>query len=134
MQLELFTEENPFLFSGKMSPECLQPQIMHLDASLVNWLAQSFKLEPQKGNTQVQVWLPDESELQHGAYWMPNISEHPREEEDSFSLHQMLEGGGQILQKYYLSIQACQGILRRAEARGIALPEELKLVLLATVN
>jgi hypothetical protein len=33
-----------------------------------------------------------------------------------------------------LSIQACQGILRRAEARGIALPEELKLVLLATVN
>jgi site-specific DNA-cytosine methylase len=58
----------------------------------------------------------------------------PQRRRRLFLIASDVRGGGQIPQKYYLSIQACQGILRRAEASGIALPEELKLVLLATVN
>ena len=42
------------------------------------------------------------------------------------SLSDILEPSGNIPQKYYLSPTACQGILRRAESRGKALPPMLK--------
>jgi hypothetical protein len=44
------------------------------------------------------------------------------------SLSDILEIGG-VPQRYYLSAIACRGILRRAEKRGKALPEPLKLAL-----
>jgi hypothetical protein len=36
---------------------------------------------------------------------------------------------GVVPQRYYLSAKACQGILRRAEKRGKALPDALKVAL-----
>lgn len=55
-----------------------------------------------------------------------NFGEYPREDAES-SLSQILQAG--VPNKYYLSPKACQGILRRASARGKALPEVLKLAL-----
>ena len=61
-----------------------------------------------------------------GEPWMPNIGESPSVEKESF-LSQILEDN--VPQKYYLSPEACAGILRRAEARGKELPETLRLAL-----
>ena len=57
---------------------------------------------------------------------MLNTGEYPREENVS-SLSQILQVN--VSQKYYLSRKACQGILRRASARGKELPEMLRLAL-----
>jgi hypothetical protein len=53
---------------------------------------------------------------------MLSFGECPSEEKESH-LSQILAGG--VLQKYFLSAKACQGILRRAETRGKQLPEIL---------
>lgn len=55
-----------------------------------------------------------------------NIGESPSEDAGSF-LSQILQEG--VPEKYYLSPKACQGILRRASARGKELPEVLRLAL-----
>ena len=55
-----------------------------------------------------------------------SFGESPREENAS-RLSQILEECA--LPKYSLSAKACQGILRRAEKRGKALPEILKKAL-----
>ena len=62
----------------------------------------------------------------HGASWTPNIGECPNEERES-TLWQILEVNAP--EKYYLSPRACQGILRRAAARGKELPKVLKTAL-----
>jgi hypothetical protein len=49
------------------------------------------------------------------------------------SLSSILETG-QILRRYYLSQKACLGILRRAEARGKTLPEQLRRALQAVAE
>jgi DNA (cytosine-5)-methyltransferase 1 len=49
------------------------------------------------------------------------------------SLSDVLETG-EVPQRYFLSAKACQGILRRAEKRGKALPEALRDALLATAS
>ena len=54
---------------------------------------------------------------------MPNISEWPNDA-DVCLLSQVLEMGS-IPQQYFLSAKACAGMLRRAEARGKTLPEQL---------
>ena len=51
-----------------------------------------------------------------------------RKEEGVCSLSDILESGN-IPQKYYLSRDACTGILRRAAKRGRALPEALRQAL-----
>ncbi len=48
---------------------------------------------------------------------------------DVSSLSDILEDHGSVPRKYYLSQKACQGILRRAEKRGKALPRMLHLAL-----
>ncbi len=58
---------------------------------------------------------------------MLNIGEYPNEENVS-TLSQILQVG--VPEKYYLSQRACQGILRRASARGKELPELLRKALL----
>jgi hypothetical protein len=60
---------------------------------------------------------------------MPNISEWPNDAAVC-SLSQVLEPTAP--QRFFLSAKACAGILRRAEKRGKALPEALRLAL-ATV-
>lgn len=57
---------------------------------------------------------------------MLSIGEFPKEENAS-TLSQILQVG--VPEKYYLSQRACQGILRRASARGKELPEILKAAL-----
>lgn len=78
---------------------------------------------------QVRVWLLDPSEQQHGASWMPNISDWPNDAVVC-SLSSVLETGP-IPRKYFLSSKACAGILRRAEKRGKQLPELLARALKA---
>ncbi|WP_260839019.1 hypothetical protein [Heyndrickxia oleronia] len=57
---------------------------------------------------------------------MRNISESPNVVVES-TLSQILQTD--VPEKYYLSPKACQGILRRAAARGKELPEVLKTAL-----
>ena len=57
---------------------------------------------------------------------MHNTGECPSEENGSF-LSQILQAD--VPQRFYLSRKACLGILRRASARGKALPEILKKAL-----
>jgi hypothetical protein len=77
---------------------------------------------------QVRVWLMDPSEQPAGASWMPNISDWPNDARVC-SLFSVLEPAESIPRKYFLSGIACAGILRRAEKRGKALPEALRLAL-----
>jgi hypothetical protein len=48
------------------------------------------------------------------------------------SLLQVLEAGN-VPQRYFLSVKACAGILRRAEKRGKKLPAQLQQALQAVV-
>ena len=61
-----------------------------------------------------------------GGCWMLNTGESPSAAEES-SLSQILQDS--VPPKYYLSRNACRGILRRAAKRGKALPEKLKQAL-----
>lgn len=69
--------------------------------------------------------------LAHGECWTLNTSEWTdtlvpfRKEEGVCSLSDILESGN-IPQKYYLSRDACAGILRRAERWGKKLPAVLE--------
>src|SRR5579883_1080968 len=65
-------------------------------------------------------------------FWTHSISEYPRDGAAS-SLSDILEDG-EVPQRYYLSGQACRGILRRAEKRGKELTEALKSALLAVAS
>lgn len=57
---------------------------------------------------------------------MLNTGVYPNEENAS-SLSEILQAN--VQEKYYLSPKACQGILRRASARGKELPEVLRVAL-----
>ena len=65
--------------------------------------------------------------------WTLNTSEYPSDAVAS-SLSDILETTGDHLPKYFLSKQACAGILRRAERRGKKLPERLAEALEAVVG
>ena len=64
--------------------------------------------------------------LWHGDSSTLNIGESPNEENAS-TLSQILQAG--VPSTYFLSPKACQGILRRASARGKELPEVLRIAL-----
>jgi DNA (cytosine-5)-methyltransferase 1 len=53
----------------------------------------------------------------------------PQRRRRVFLMASDIAGGGQILQRYYLSIKACKGIIRRAKERGKTLPEGLMIAL-----
>ena len=75
----------------------------------------------------VQVWLRDQPESPRGGYWTLNtLGCHSAV---AASLSSVLEPEGLIPPKYLLSPKACQGILRRAEKRGKALPPMLDAAL-----
>ena len=57
---------------------------------------------------------------------MLNIGESPNEEKESH-LSWILQDN--VPEKYYLSAQACKGILNRASRRGKAMPEIMKIAL-----
>ena len=75
--------------------------------------------------------------LAHGECWTLNMSEWTdtlvpfRKEDDVCSLSDILVPISDVPQEYYLSRKSCSGLLRRAEARGRALPDVLQQVLVA---
>ena len=56
---------------------------------------------------------------------MLNSTESPKNAKECF-LSDILEPRKDVQEKYYLSMKACQGILRRSSLRGKPLPQELK--------
>ena len=81
-------------------------------------------LKKDDGHTLTSIWETDG--VWHTELSMRNISESPNAVVES-TLSQILQAD--VPQKYYLSPKACQGILRRAAARGKELPEMLKTAL-----
>lgn len=78
-------------------------------------------------NGLMQVWSADPKGALPGAFSTLNFSDWPNAASVS-SLSQILETEP-IPPRYYLSPKACAGILRRAEKRGKALPEQLRQAL-----
>ena len=72
---------------------------------------------------QTPEWCEATALISLGACTTPNISECHSDAGESF-LSAILEADAPA--KYYLSPKACQGILRRAQARGKELPPVLK--------
>ena len=58
-----------------------------------------------------------------GESWIANFSESPKEGEESF-LSLILQDT--VPEKYFLSVKACLGILRRSQKRGKTLPPVLE--------
>lgn len=67
--------------------------------------------------------LPNAGMVWRGACWTANTTEYPRDA-DECSLSDILEP--HVLRKYYLTLKAAAGILRRAKARGRVLPPQLE--------
>jgi hypothetical protein len=134
--------------SGKTCPECSPLTITPLGVSFQDLSAAmrpSYQHQNQQPESQqnsgtgtstlgstpqsglVSVWLQDQKDAWLGGSSTLNISDWPSDA-SVCSLSSILETGP-IPSKYYLSAKACAGILRRAEKRGKALPELLRLAL-----
>ena len=114
---------------GKTSPEHSVPTKERIsDASSKACVKSRTKafllLDMRNGQTQEKYWQTVSPS--HGESSMRNTGESPREENVS-TLSQILMAN--VPEKYYLSQKACQGILRRASARGKELPPLLKAAL-----
>ena len=83
-----------------------------------------LRLKKGSGPTPTAIWETDG--VWHTEFSMRNTGASPNEEQESF-LSQILQAN--VPQRFYLSRKACLGILRRASARGKALPEILKKAL-----
>ena len=103
--------------SLKRSPKSTMKPPMFLDLRQVN------------GILPVPSWEMDGASL--GELSTLNTGEYPSGARES-TLSQILEANA--LEKYYLSKKACEGILRRAERRGKALPEMLREALEEVCN
>lgn len=119
--------------SGKMSPE---PLIV-----IKGWILEPYSkrsarpkfqcLEAENGPT--PVWYEAECVTSHGARSTPNIGESPSVANASF-LSQILESPDDVPRKYYFSVRACRGILRRANERHKELPTPLREALEAQIK
>ena len=129
-QITLFDLDTSF---GKMCREPSAPQGVRTSVrSSRKWSAlktvpvMCLDLTPGAGNLLgLPYWEIDSAWL--GESWMLNTGESPNVAVVS-SLSQILEDAPHP--KYYLSKTACLGILRRAEARGKELPEQLRKALI----
>jgi len=135
IQLDLFVDLLPQSHSGKTCPESSTRKTMPSDVSWRELLDRTFPLRPvqRATNGRAQVWLPDQNAAQLGECWTLNFSECPNAAEES-TLSQVIVTESSSLNKYFLSAQACAGILKRAKRRGKALPAELKEALLMTIG
>lgn len=129
-QLSLFT---------KTSQGCSRRRTTHSDASLERCagVMKPLKLRQESGLKQAfSVEKPDEWVIES---LMPNTLAWLNVDGESFSLPCLVNlsavlEGEPVHQKYSLSQKACQGILRRAERRGKALPEPLREALQAVAG
>ena len=113
---------------GQSLKNCSKPKFQYLN--LQNGLKQS---QGQNRNLfgQTQGWLEGTGIVLRGESLTRNIGESLNVVVES-SLSQILEAN--VPEKYYLSSRACQGILRRAEARGKKLPPLLDQALRAQAD
>lgn len=111
-------------FFGKMYSESCQIAQTRSD---VSWEDLSATMLPWSHLTgidgQTQVWLPGHGHGLRGGFSTVNTSECPNGAVAS-TLSQILETG-QIPQRFFLSREAKDGVLRRAEKRNKVLPEQL---------
>lgn len=115
-------------FFGKTSPQSSEPLITHSDVSWADLSAAALPWKHQTGRAGLtQVWLPGHGHGLLGGFSTLNISESPNDA-SACSLSQILETAP-IPQRFFLSREAKQGVLRRAEKRGKKLPEKLRLAL-----
>ena len=129
-QLTLFGLDT---WHGRMFPEPSAVQVektsglsWRKSSELKTAPVQCLDLTPGHGNLLGQsYWEINSAWL--GEYWTLNTGVSPSEERES-SLSQILQDDPPS--KYYLSRIACLGILRRAEARGKALPPQLREALM----
>ena len=121
--------------SGKTSSEFSQTREMPSDASLADLWALMPPSSHQQGESgAVRVWSLDRRDVPRGVSLMPNTSEWPNDADVCLSsLSEVLETG-EVPPRYFLSAEACTGILRRAEKRGKKLPEQLQHALLQVVQ
>ena len=127
-QVSLF---GPDMESGRMSPGCTARRGARTSGSswsrsskLKNRPLMLLDLRPGAGNLLGLYWEYNPAWL--GPPGTLNTSECPSGAEES-SLWQILQAA--VPSRYYSSPRACRGILRRAEARGRTLPEELEAAL-----
>ena len=78
-------------------------------------------LRADAGHSQERSWVP--ATVSRGGSSTRNTGEYPRDAEES-TLWQILQEDAP--ERYCLSAKACEGILRRAERRGKALPQILR--------
>ena len=124
-QLELNFGYAPSPFFGKTCPECLTPETMLSGASWLDFVAQTLPCRPAQVDGRTLVLLPALRETSRGECSTLNISESLSDVVAS-TLSQVLQRGVLIPQRYFLSRRACEGILRRAEARNKTLPPLLR--------
>ena len=129
-QLSLFT---------KTSQGCSRRRTTHSDASSERCVGamKPLRLKVESGLKQAfSVEKPDEWVIESS---MPNTLAWLNVDGESFSLPCLVNlstvlENEPVHQKYSLSQKACQGILRRAERRGKALPEPLREALQAVAG
>ena len=90
-------------------------------SKLKNHTFMLLDLRPGAGNMLGAYWEYDPPWL--GSFGMLNTSECPKDAVE-WSLWQILQADAP--EKFYLSARACEGIMRRAERRGKALPPMLR--------
>jgi len=127
IQQDLFADFSPQPYSGKTCPEFLIPKTTPSDAFLLDLPGKMIRSSQQGGSGQTLVVCMDPRAQSLGASSTPNTSEWPNDA-DVCLLSQVLETGS-IPQRFFLSLTACAGILRRADKRGKKLPQQLELAL-----
>ena len=125
-QLTMFgeeTENRRALFCGKTCQESCPTKATRSGAFLASFPARAVSFSQQGEGGGTLVVCLDPKEQSRGGCSTPNFSEWPNDAAVC-SLWQVLETGS-VPKKYFLSVKACAGILRRAERRGKALPTML---------
>ena len=123
-------DTTPKLFSSRTSSDCCpaekeaMPGVIIRQCSKRSQRAKFQCLDLDAG--QVPEWSEAEDLISLGLLRTPNITER-HSEEGGCLLSSILQDG--VPEKYSLSPRACQGILRRAQARGKELPPILKAAL-----
>jgi hypothetical protein len=94
--------------------------------------SETLSLFPPEDGRAAEVSCVVVAESPRGGYWTLSTSGY--RSAAAASLSSVLVTPASIPPKYYLSSTACQGILRRAERRGKALPPMLEQALRAVVE
>ena len=126
MQLTLFELGAVSQAASSSGKTCLASSPLKTTPSAAFWQGLPVKIyhysrQGASGATQVVCLVPKEQS--RGESLTPNISEWPNDAAVC-SLSQVLETTS-IPPRFFLSSTACAGILRRAEKRGKALPQQL---------